>query len=72
MTKSQNGKCLEAGKRPNPLWDKTVPNRGAPNDLEYGRGVTGKGKCLETGKRPNPLLDKTVPDRGALNDFLDV
>ena len=27
------GFLLETGKGPNPLWDKTVPDRGAPNDL---------------------------------------
>ena len=26
-------KCLETGKQQNPLWGKTVPHRGAPNDL---------------------------------------
>ena len=52
---TENRKCLETGKRPNPLWDKTVPDRGAQNDFVYGRGFTENGKCLETGKQPNPL-----------------
>ena len=52
-----------------------VQNRseqGAPNDLEYGRGVTEYGKCLETGKRQNPLMVQNRSVQGAPNDLLDV
>ena len=36
----QKGKCLETGKRQNPLVVQNHSAQGAPNDLEYGRGVT--------------------------------
>ena len=65
-------KCLETGRQQNPLLAKKRYQQGAPNDLEYGRGVTEYGKCLETGKQQNPLNSaKTLPT-GSTNDPLDV
>ena len=55
---TEYGKCLETGKRQNPLMMQNRSAQGALNDLEYGRGVTEYGKCLETGKQQNPLLTK--------------
>ena len=52
------GKCLETGKRQNPLvkpktW--LLLNRGHQTALNTTERVTEYGKCLETGKWQNPL-----------------
>ena len=73
ITKSLDyGKCLETGKRQNPLMVQNRSVQGAPTDLEYGRGVTEYGKCLERGKRQNPLMVQNRSVQGAPNDLLDV
>ena len=57
------GKCLETGKRQNPLLRQNRYLQGAPNDLEYG-------KCLETGKMTNPLIvPKKCLTRGTERPF---
>ena len=54
MTKSlEYGKCLETGKRQNPLNQQKRDSRGAPTDIGYG-------KCPETGKLQNPLITESV------------
>ena len=69
---TEYGKCLETGKRQNPLMMQNRSAQGALNDLEYGRGVTENEKCLETGKRQNPLMVQNRSAQGAPTDLLDV
>ena len=69
-TKSlEYGKCLETGKQQKSFVRENCSGQGAPNGLEYGRGVTEYGKCLETGKRQNPLLMENCSGQGAPNDL---
>ena len=71
------GKCLETGKRQNPLNTESVQKQGN-NKIPWIRKVSGNrettksleyGKCLETGKQQNPLNTKKCLETGKTAKF---
>ena len=71
---TEYGKCLETGKRQNPLEPKPLRTGGHRMTLNTVGGVTENEKCLETGKRQNPLDAKPFRTGGTERPFrcLDV